>query len=78
MPIRMDREKMNKILGLVGNIKSSSSDKQVLTMCSIVERCVDIVDDIQEDLEFLEEENERMKFELQDKRFEESRRGRRR
>jgi hypothetical protein len=73
MSIRMDRTKMNKILGLVESIKSGTSDVQVINMTKIVERCIDIVDDIQEDNLFLTEENERLKFEAADKHFERQR-----
>ena len=72
MPLRMDRDKMTKILGLVENIKVESSDKQILTMCEIVERCVDIVDDLQEDIIFYEDELERLRFEKEDRRLERS------
>ena len=84
MPERMSRDKINRILGLVESIKTESTDKQVLTMCQIVEQFVDVIDDMQEDIVFYEDELERLRFEKEDRRLERSgindtpRRGRRR
>jgi len=72
MPERMDRDKMNRILSLVENIKAESTDKQVLTLTEIVTKCIDIVDDLQEDIVFYEEELERLRFEKEDRRLERS------
>ena len=72
MPERMGRDKMNRILSLVESIKTESTDKQVLTMCQIVERCIDVVDDMQEDIIFYEDELERLRFEQEDRRLERS------
>lgn len=72
MPIKMEREKMDRILGLVDKIRSESSDKQVLTLTDIVTKCIDIVDDLQEDIIFYEDELERLRFEREDRRLERS------
>jgi len=76
----MNKKTINKISELVESIRSTTTDKKVINMTMIVEKCLDIVDDLQEDNLFLLEENERLRFELQDKRFEtnQSRGGRRR
>jgi len=72
MPERMSREKIDRILGLVEKIKSEDTDKRILNMCAIVEACVGIVDDMQEDIIFYEDELERLRFEKEDRRFERS------
>ena len=72
MPERMDRDKMNRILSVVESIKTESTDKQILNMCQIVEKCIDIVDDLQEDVLFYEDELERLRFEKEDRRLERS------
>lgn len=72
MPERMSREKIERILGLVEKIKSEDADKRILNMCSIVELCVNMVDDMQEDILFYEEELERLRFEKEDRRLERS------
>lgn len=63
---------MNKILNLVDNIKSNASDKQVLTLVDIIIKCIDIIDNLQEDNSFYEEELERLRFERDDRRLERS------
>ena len=68
----MDRDKMNRILSLVEKIRAESTDKQVLTLTDIVTKCVDIVDDLQEDVLFYEDELERLRFEKEDRRLERS------
>jgi len=80
MNLKMNKKTINKISELVESIRSTTTDKKVINMTMIVEKCLDIVDDLQEDNLFLLEENERLRFELQDKRFEtnQSRGGRRR
>jgi len=80
MNLKMNKKTINKISELVESIRSTTTDKKVINMTMIVEKCIDIVDDLQEDNLFLLEENERLRFELQDKRFEtnQSRGGRRR
>jgi len=79
MNLKMNKKTINKISELVESIRSTTTDKKVINMTMIVEKCIDIVDDLQEDNLFLLEENERLRFELQDKRFEtnQSRGGRR-
>jgi len=80
MNLKMNKKTINKISELMESIRSTTTDKKVINMTMIVEKCLDIVDDLQEDNLFLLEENERLRFELQDKRFEtnQSRGGRRR
>jgi len=80
MNLKMNKKTINKISELMESIRSTTTDKKVINMTMIVEKCIDIVDDLQEDNLFLLEENERLRFELQDKRFEtnQSRGGRRR
>jgi hypothetical protein len=66
----MSREKLDRILGLVERIKSEDTDKRIQNMCNIVELCVNIVDDLQEDVLFYEDELERLRFEQEDRRLE--------
>ena len=70
MPERMDRDKMNRILSLVEKIKAEDTDKRIQNMCNIVELCINMVDDLQEDVVFYEDELERLRFEKEDRRFE--------
>lgn len=70
MPERMDRDKIERILSLVEKIRSEDTDKRIQNMCNIVEMCVNIVDDLQEDVIFYEDELERLRFEKEDRRFE--------
>jgi len=72
MPVRMSKEKMDRILSLVANIKAESSNKQVLSLIDIVSICIDVVDDLQEDVLFYEDELERLRFEKQDRQLERS------
>ena len=73
MSIRMDRVKMDKILGLVEKIRTENpSNAQVLTLIEIVTKCIGIVDDIQEDIVFYEEELDRLRFEKEDRSLERS------
>lgn len=68
----MSREKIDRILCLVEKIRSEDIDKRILNMCSIVELCINMVDDMQEDIIFYEDELERLRFEKEDRRLERS------
>lgn len=72
MPEKMSREKIDRILCLVEKIRSEDIDKRILNMCSIVELCINMVDDMQEDIIFYEDELERLRFEKEDRRLERS------
>ena len=72
MPVRMKKDAMDRIIRRVEKIKSESTDSQVLTLINVVSKCIDIIDDLQEDIIFYEEELERLKFEREDRRFERS------
>ncbi len=72
----ISREKLDRIINLTEKIQSN--DKNVNNMIAAVKQCIIIIDDLQEDKQFLESEVERLSFELQDKNFEKGRSNRRR
>lgn len=67
----MTKEKITKITELIQNLRENTDDRRLLNSASIMEILINHVDDLQEEIIFLKEENESLRFDLQDKKFEE-------
>lgn len=61
---------MNKMYGMVENLKVDK-DPRVLNCAGIMEILLNKVDDLQEEVQHLQEENEGLRFDLDDKKHEE-------
>lgn len=67
----MERDKVLKVIDMIENLrKHANGDKKVLNCASIMEILINKVDDLREEVEHLTEENEALRFDLQDKKFE--------
>ncbi|KFZ27717.1 MAG: hypothetical protein KQ78_00027 [Candidatus Izimaplasma bacterium HR2] len=67
----ISKNKIEKIFTIVENLrKSADGNKRLLNCVSIIELLLNNIDDIQEELEHLIEENEALRFDLEDKKIE--------
>lgn len=67
----ISKSKIEKLFTIVENIKKSAEgDKRLLNCVTIIELLLTNIDDVQEELEHLKEENEALRFDLEDKKFE--------
>lgn len=67
----LSKNKIEKIFTIVGNLRNSADgDKRLLNCVTIIELLLTNIDDVQEELEHLKEENEALRFDLEDKKFE--------
>jgi hypothetical protein len=75
---RLSRGKILRTLSLIEKIRGESKEptlKEYQNLAVTVEKLIYIIDDVQTENEYLQEEIEKVKFDLEDKKYE-KRRGR--
>ncbi len=76
---RLSRGKILRTLALVEKIRAEPKEptvKEFLNLAITIEKLIEIIDDVQTENEYLQEEIEKIRFDLEDKRFEKRGRGR--
>ena len=75
---RLSRGKILRTLALIEKIRGDSEEptvKDYQNLALTVEKLIEIIDDVQTENEYLQEEIEKIRYELEDKKFEKRRRG---